>query len=154
MLFLLSSALAGPGWALILPFGVGTFTEGAPVRGSIYASTQAVGLGAAVTGTVLGDRAILADDMAASERWRFVTLGGASLGLASLFVSILDASRLHQLHGKEQAEEARIWLSYPQGSDRLFGSPPSFGILVTPNTFSFGLDMNAYPMDKLGTSEG
>lgn len=119
---LLSTAMAGPGWALVLPFGVGAFTEGKPVRGVVYAGTQAAGLGTAIVGTVLGDQAAEKEDLEGSLTWRFVTLGGASFGLASLFVSIMDASRLHQLHSQEHADRARLWLSYPQVS--LAGMPP------------------------------
>jgi hypothetical protein len=129
---LLSTAMAGPGWALVLPFGVGTFTEGKPGRGVVYASTQAVGLGLAITGTVLGNEADLNEDLETGEKWRFVTLGGASLGLASLFVSILDASRLHELHAKEHADRARLWLSYPQASLGVSPQLPALSFQVEP----------------------
>ena len=130
---LLSTAMAGPGWALVLPFGVGAFTEGKPVRGVVYAGTQAAGLGVTIAGTILGDQAIENNDLDASLKWRYVTLGGASFGLASLFVSILDASRLHELHAKEQADRARLWLSYPQASLGEFPqiSPPSVGVVTS-----------------------
>lgn len=127
---LLSTALAGPGWALVLPFGVGTFTEGKPVRGTVYAGTQAVGLGLAITGTVLGDQAINNEDLETAEKWRFVTFGGAGLGLASLFVSILDASRLHEMHSKETADRAREWARYPQASLQIAPQIPGPSILV------------------------
>lgn len=94
---LLSTAMAGPGWTLVMPFGVGLYTHGKPVRGTVYAGTQAAGIAVAVSGSLVGDEATIAGDDQTALTWRFVTLGGASLGVVSYFVSLLDGSRVHQL---------------------------------------------------------
>ncbi|HND34240.1 MAG TPA: hypothetical protein PLA94_29765, partial [Myxococcota bacterium] len=77
---LLSTAMAGPGWTLVMPFGVGLYTHGKPVRGTVYAGTQAAGIAVAVSGSLLGDQATVAGDDQTALTWRFVTLSGASLG--------------------------------------------------------------------------
>lgn len=95
-ILLLSVALAEPGAAALLPFGVDLYIQKKPVRGLLYTVTQAVGVAAVVAGTVGADRAAVAEDDAGGAPWRALTAGGVTLAGASYVVSTVDASNLHQ----------------------------------------------------------
>lgn len=127
---LLSTAMAGPGWTLVMPFGVGLYTHGKPVRGTIYAGTQAGGIALAVSGSLVGDQALVAGDNDSALTWRYITLGGASFAVASYFVALLDGSRVHQL----ELSDRRPWPAYPQEE-----APEAYAFLLhtEPYPYSF-----------------
>lgn len=114
-LLLSAVAQAGTGWSVMMPFGVGAFVHDRPGAGAVYALTEAAGLTVLTIGTIQGDRAYEAEDLAAGERWRFITAGGSSFAVASYFVSVLHASRLHDAAEAREAEERGAMLRVEQG---------------------------------------
>jgi hypothetical protein len=134
MLFLIASAAADPGWTLLLPFGVGAYTHEHPGRGVIYTLTQTAGIALTVTATLIGDKAVIAGREEDAEVWRYITAGSASFASASYFVSVLDASRLHQLE-----QEPQSWYrpgAYPQEIQAL-KILPIFEIKELPSRYFF-----------------
>lgn len=105
-ILLLSVALAEPGAAALLPFGVDLYLQKKPVRGLLYTVTQAAGVAAAVVGTVGSDRAAIAEDDAGGAPWRAVTAAGVCVAGASYVVSTVDGSNLHQ---KDTVAWMRAW---------------------------------------------
>jgi hypothetical protein len=117
MLLLISAASAGTGWTVMMPFGIGAFAHDKPVAGVVYALTQTAGISVLTVGTIQGDRAYLNEDLAAGERWRFITGGGATFAAASYFVSMVHASRLHDMQeSEERAASGARWLRAQQAS--------------------------------------
>ncbi len=115
MLLLISAASAGTGWTVMMPFGIGAFAHDKPVAGVVYALTQTAGISVLTVGTIQGDRAYLNEDLAAGERWRFITGGGATFAAASYFVSMVHASRLHDMQeSEERAASGARWLREQQ----------------------------------------
>jgi hypothetical protein len=115
MLLLISAASAGTGWTVMMPFGIGAFVHNKPVAGVVYALTQTAGLSVLTVGTIQGDRAFLNEDLAAGERWRFITGGGATFAVASYFISMVHASRLHDmLESEDRAASGARWVREQQ----------------------------------------
>lgn len=103
-LALVSSAIAAPpGWTL-LPFGVGVYLHGKPVRGAVYSATQAAGLGVLAYSTAKGYEAAEAEDDATFYLWQNVSIAAVTVAAASYAASVIDGSRLHEL---ETAATAR-----------------------------------------------
>lgn len=109
-LLLLSTAHAAPGWTTIMPFGVGAYTHGKPGRGIVYTLTQTAGIALSVTATLVGDQMVRDEKVEEAELYRYLTAAGSSFAGAAYFVSVLDASRLHQLEAESQSR----LITYPQ----------------------------------------
>ncbi len=88
----------------VLPFGVAEFAWKKPVRGTVYAITQAVGAGVAVWGGISLPIASEAGDEAAAELYQ--TTMGVGVGVAALSyaVSVVDGSRLAEARARAARE--------------------------------------------------
>jgi hypothetical protein len=109
LLAAIAPAAAGDGWTVAVPFGVGLYVHGKPVRGVVYSATQAGGLAALVVGSTLGRQASSDGDTEQAELMQVVSAGGAAVAAASWLVSGIDGSRVHELEGREKAEALRAW---------------------------------------------
>ncbi|MDP2313211.1 MAG: hypothetical protein Q8P41_09925 [Pseudomonadota bacterium] len=108
LLALLSTAQAAPpGWTLV-PFGVGVYVHGKPVRGVVYSATQAVGVATLTYASIQADSAALAEDEGAFKTWQAVSMAGVTVAAASFLVSVLDGSRLHDLEKDTTARDQVI----------------------------------------------
>lgn len=109
-LLLVQAASAAPaGWAVV-PLGVGVYLHGKPVRGAFYTVTQGVGIGVLTWGTINGMDAAEAEDDAEFAKWQGVTVAGATATALSYLVSVIDASRLHELEmGTEEKQRVLLW---------------------------------------------
>lgn len=108
-LFSAPALAAEEGALAAIPFGVAHFMWGKPVRGLVYAGTQAAGIAAATVGTVKATESLEAGDNDGIQQWQIVA--GAGVGLASLsyLVQAIDGSRLAE---QRQAEQARLRLQW------------------------------------------
>lgn len=90
----------------VVPFGVPQLVWKHPVRGMVYALTQAGAAGVGVWGGVEHAAAVDAGDEAAVERWQNVM--GVSVGAAALSyaVQVVDGSRLAEERARQAAESA------------------------------------------------
>lgn len=98
-LFLVSSAMAEPAALALLPFGTDLYLQKKPARAIVYTLTQALGVAAAVVGTLETDRVLIAAGEEVPTPWKGVTAAGVSLGGASYLFSVVDASNLHAKDG-------------------------------------------------------
>ena len=85
---------AAPAWALV-PGGAGVYAHGHPGRGTVYAVTQAAGIGLVGWGEATRISAQESGDDAAFTRGSLVTAVGVTLAAASYLAGAIDASRLH-----------------------------------------------------------
>src|SRR4030095_11756632 len=98
-------------WLLrLLPFGIGQFSNGDPVFGSVYLSSELVLLAAHVTGAVVQERlrdpkfGDFRDHRTAVAWWWVRTLSGASLFAVSIF-GIIDAWLWSPARGRARFEQ-------------------------------------------------
>lgn len=104
LLALNSPAYASEEGALAaIPFGVAHFMWGKPVRGIVYAGTQAAGVTAAALGSVKAAEANELGDDDALSTWQIVAGGGVALATTSFLVQCIDGSRLAEIRAAEQA---------------------------------------------------
>jgi hypothetical protein len=108
---IVSSALAAPPGLTLLPFGIGVYAHGKPLRGAAYTVTQAGGIVAATAGSLYASDAAEAGDEASLDKWGAVASAGVATALASYAVALFDGSILHdrQEKAKESAESVRAW---------------------------------------------
>lgn len=111
MLFLLavSSALAAPPALNLLPFGVGVYVHGAPVRGVAYTVTQAAGFTTLALASRAGVAAIEAEEDEDLLRWQVTSGAAAGVALGSWFVSMVDAGKLHEKEAQAMPARVRAW---------------------------------------------
>ena len=108
VLALVSSAFAAPpGWTVV-PFGVGVYVHGKPVRGAVYSVTQAAGIALGSVATVNAYAAADAEDDDAFAQWQTAGIAGITLASASYLASVIDGSRLHELEPESQAARASV----------------------------------------------
>lgn len=104
LLAMLAPAYAGEEGALAaIPFGVAHFMWGKPVRGIVYAGTQATGVTAATLGSVKAAEANENGDQDAVAQWQIVAGGGVALATTSFLIQCIDGSRLAEIRAGEQA---------------------------------------------------
>jgi hypothetical protein len=109
-LLLTQAAVAAPGGWAVVPFGVGVYLHGKPARGAVYTATQAAGIGVLTWGTVNGFTAAENEDETEFAKWQGVTVAGATVTALSYLVSVVDASRLHEIEmGNEEKERVMRW---------------------------------------------
>lgn len=87
-----------------IPFGVAHFMWGKPVRGIVYAGTQAAGVTAAALGSAKAAEANEADDQDAVSQWQIVAGSGVALATTSFLIQCVDGSRLAEVRAAEQAK--------------------------------------------------
>lgn len=115
LLLLLSAALATepepeslPDAGLaVVPFGVPQFAWKHPVRGVLYAVTQAGGVGVATWAGVERAAAIEADDEVAMGDLQNVMAVGVGAAAVSYAVGLIDGSRLAEARAQAAAESAQ-----------------------------------------------
>lgn len=105
-LLLVSTAMAEPAAFALLPFGTDLYIQKKTGRAVGYTLTQALGVAAAVVGTVKTNEAIIAAGEDIATPWKVVTACGVSTTGASYLVSVVDASNLH---AKQEAAWMRDW---------------------------------------------
>ncbi len=105
-LLLVSTAMAEPAAFALLPFGTDLYIQKKTGRAVGYTLTQALGVAAAVLGTVETDNAIVAAGEDVPTPWKAVTACGVSTAGASYLFSVVDASNLH---AKENVAWMRDW---------------------------------------------
>lgn len=124
LLSLFSLASAAPGWVAILPFGVGVYMHGHPVRGIAYSTTQAAGLTTVFVAAAGINDAIEANDATTIDQLRIVTGAAVGVTTVSYFLSMLDSARLYELQQSEAAVlRVRAWEQasrYPQVVDSVW----------------------------------
>ena len=104
LLLVAPPAFAGEEGALAaIPFGVAHFMWGKPVRGLVYAGTQAVGITGATLGTVMATESLEADDDDAIADWQIVAGSSVALASASYVIQAIDGSRLAEVRQAAQA---------------------------------------------------
>jgi hypothetical protein len=103
LLLLLPAAHAAPAGWVVVPFGVGVYVHHRPVRGVAYTVTQAAGIATAAWATKVGYDAAVAEDDVTFGHAQAYSLAGVTLAAASYLVSVLDASRLHELEGADES---------------------------------------------------
>lgn len=108
-LLLVHGALAAdPLWNLA-PFGIGVYLHDRPLRGAIYTTTQAAGLGGAIASSVMLGRAADDGDVAGMRLWQDLTTGFVVLGAASYAAALVDGGRLHDLETEDRKASVRAW---------------------------------------------
>jgi len=105
-LLLVSTAMAEPAAFALLPFGTDLYIQKKTGRAVGYTLTQALGVAAAVVGTVKTNEAVLAAGEDIATPWKVVTACGVSTAGASYLFSVVDASNLH---AKQEAAWMRDW---------------------------------------------
>ncbi len=91
----------------VVPFGVPQFAWKHPIRGALYALTQAGGAGVAVWAGVELDAAAEASDEAAMEQWQNVMAVGVGAAAVSYAVGMIDGSRIAEQRARDAAEAAQ-----------------------------------------------
>lgn len=112
LLFLIAAALATepepeplPDAGLaVVPFGVPQFAWKRPVRGVLYALTQAGGVGVATWAGLERSAAIDADDEDAMSDFQSVMAVGVGAAAVSYAVGMIDGSRLAEDRARAAAE--------------------------------------------------
>lgn len=108
LLALLSLASAKPPeWSLV-PFGVGVYVHGKPVRGVAYSATQAAGIATLTVATVKAYEAAEAEDEDTFAQWQTVSIAGVTVAVTSYLIGALDGSRLHELEMANEAAADRV----------------------------------------------
>lgn len=108
-LLLAAPALAAsPVWGL-LPFGIGAYAHDKPARGVVYTATQAIGLGTLIASQVAADRALDEGDDDTFATAQAAGAVGATLGVGSYFVGIVDTAKLHEIEVEKARAAVMAW---------------------------------------------
>jgi hypothetical protein len=109
MLFALLSLAAAkpPVWSLV-PFGVGVYVHGKPVRGAVYTATQAAGFATLTVATIKAYEAAEVEDEDTFAQWQTISIAGVTVAVSSYLIGALDGSRLHEIEMENNAAADRV----------------------------------------------
>lgn len=98
-----------PAIALVAPLGVPQLSQRRWLRGATYFAIQggAFGFGSFATNRMYD--ASEAEDIEGERTWRMWSFAGIATGTATWFVSVLDASRYHQVQSEAYYHRAVEW---------------------------------------------